>query len=323
MENINLADYAEMLAKQGVSEPDIAKAKEVVALFVGFVETNGGVYDAETAWQFSRKLIEDGQNSFDTFVFLARYTSHAKHHGAFLAFLESLDGYEAQENLYHLIGERFGETFRDRVFRGIGLAPFGLPTPEKPAYMQPVVERLIEHLGESAVAEMLSGCLRDLPDEMFENEKARFIASASVDEYLIARKDAFVARLEACMNEGRLFFAQEITPEVLEYVKNDPEMGGGRREGDVVYETKIPFLTKQFLEESDPTMKRYYYCHCPWMREAIKSGGKVVPTFCNCSAGFHKKPWEAALGRPVKVDVIESAADGGERCRFRIHLDQG
>ncbi len=316
----NLESYAEMLEEQGIGEKDIERAKSVVSSFVAFVEGNGGAYDAETAWEFSRQLIAKGENTIDNFIFLARYTSFSKQHEAFLAFLESLDGYEAQENLYRLIGERFGEVFRDRIFKDIGQAPFGLPTREKPAYMQPVIERLIDELGEPVVAEILSGCLRDLPDEMFEDENARFLASASVDEYLVAKKEAFVARLEACLDAGRLFFVQEITPEVIEYVRNDPEMGGGRREGDVVYETKIPFLTKKYLEETDPVMKRYYYCHCPWMREAIKSGGKTVPTFCNCSAGFHKKPWEAALGRPVKVDVIESVADGGERCRFRIHL---
>ena len=88
----------------------------------------------------------------------------------------------------------------------------------------------------------------------------------------------------------------------------------------VVYETKIPFLTKQYLAESDPTLKRYYYCHCPWAREAVKSGERVAPIFCNCSAGFHKRPWEAALGQRIQVDVLESVLRGDERCRFAIHL---
>jgi predicted hydrocarbon binding protein len=45
-------------------------------------------------------------------------------------------------------------------------------------------------------------------------------------------------------------------------------------------------------------------------------------TFCNCSAGFHKKPFEVAFGQPVKVEVLESVLLGGERCRFAIHLPE-
>jgi len=93
--------------------------------------------------------------------------------------------------------------------------------------------------------------------------------------------------------------------------------------GNIVYETKIPFLTKEALAETDPTLKRYYFCHCPWAREAVKSGATVAPVFCNCSAGFHKKPWETALGQEVQVDVLESVLQGYDRCRFAIHLPEG
>jgi len=98
--------------------------------------------------------------------------------------------------------------------------------------------------------------------------------------------------LAACQREGRLFFAQEVTDDVLAFVRAEPEIGGGVRAGNIVYETKIPFLTKEYLAETDPTLKRSYYCHCPWAREAIRSGEEVAPIFCNCSAGFHKKPWK-------------------------------
>jgi hypothetical protein len=80
-------------------------------------------------------------------------------------------------------------------------------------------------------------------------------------------------------------------------------------------------MAKQFLAETDPTLKRYYACHCPWVREAIKSGDvPLFPDFCYCSAGFHKKPWEVIFRRPLRADVLESVLRGGSRCRFAIHL---
>jgi hypothetical protein len=248
------------------------------------------------------------------------YVMFIKDNAVFIAFLESLDGGEAQENLYLRVAERYGETLRDEVFAGIGVAPFGLPTPEKPRYMQPVIARLEQALGADACRALIGESLRDLPDEYYAKERELYLCCRDVDEYIARRKQGFVAQLAACQREGRLFFAQEVTAEVLAFVRREPEIGGGVRVGNVVYETKIPFLTKEYLAETDSTLKRYYYCHCPWAREAVRSGEKVAPIFCNCSAGFHKKPWEAALGQRIEVNVLESALRGDLRCRFAIRL---
>jgi len=298
-------------------DPDIALAER----FEQFAEKSGGL-SVESARAFSKILIEEGGNTDENFYTLARYGMFIKNNEVFVAFMESLDCGEAQENLYERVAEKYGETLREKAFAGIGVAPFGIPAPEKPRYMQPVIERLEQVLGAEACRALLADSLRDLPDEYFVREREDFLSSRDVDEYIARRKQKFVEQLEACQREGRLFFAQEITDEVLAFVRADPEIGGGKRIGDVVYETKIPYMTKEYLAETDPSMKRYYACHCPWAREAVKSGGKVAPIFCNCSAGFHKKPWEAALGQKVKVDVLESVLQGDTRCRFAIHLPE-
>ena len=137
---------------------------------------------------------------------------------------------------------------------------------------------------------------------------------------LVQKKAGFVAQLEKVMAEGRLFFSQPVTPAVIEYVRQDPEIGGGVRQGNVIYESKIPYMTRDFLAENDPTRKRYLYCHCPWAREAILTGEPVNEHFCNCSAGFHKRNWEVIFEQPLKAEVLESVLRGDERCRFAIHL---
>ena len=222
--------------------------------------------------------------------------------------------------MYKRVAEQYGEKLRDEVFDGIGVVPFGTPTPDKPAYMHPVIERLEQKIGTDACRSLLSDSLRDLPDVYYQNDRELFQSSRDIDDYLIKKKAAFIQQLEDCQREERLFFAQVVTEEVLEYVRNSPEMGGGVRDGNIVYETKIPFLTKEYLAEEDQQLKRYYYCHCPWAREAVKSGQEVAPIFCNCSAGFHKKPWEAIYQQKIEVDVLESVLQGHDRCRFAIHL---
>lgn len=309
-----------MLEGRKVPPDKMDAALALAERFDQVAQNSSSGFSTETAWAFSRLLIDEGQNTKENFITLARYGLFIKNDIVFVAFLESLDGGEAQESLYKRVAERFGESLRDEVFAGIGVAPFGIPTPEKPKYMHPVIERLQQAVGEEACREFLSDCLRDLPDEYFSKERELYLSSTDVDDYIARKKQKFVAELETCQREGRLFFAQEVTEQVLEFVRNDPEIGGGVRVGNVVYETKIPFNTKEYLVEINPTLKRYHFCHCPWAREAVKSGEKVASIFCNCSAGFHKKPWEAALNQKIKAEVIESVLQGDSRCRFAIHL---
>jgi len=313
--------FRAMLTGRKVPEGQLDSAVALAERFEAYAATSGSL-SAQTAWTFSRMLINEGLNTEENFITLARYGLFIRNNVIFVAFLELLDGGEAQENLYQRVEERFGKALRDEVFSGIGVAPFGIPTPEKPRYMMPVIERLENSVGRDACRELLADSLRDLPDEDFAGEREFFESCKDVDDYLVQKKQRFVAALEACLREGRLFFAQEITREVLDFVRSEPEIGGGVRSGNVVYETKIPFMTKQYLVESDPILKRYYACHCPWAREAIKSGEKVAPIFCNCSAGFHKKPWEGAYGQKIQADVLESVLQGDERCRFCIHLPE-
>ncbi len=313
--------FRTMLEGRKVPAEKMEAALELAERFDQFAEQTGG-FSTATAWAFSKILIAEGQNSEENFLTLARYGLFIKNNAVFVAFLEVLDGGEAQENLYRRVAERYGEALRDEVFAGIGLAPFGLPTPDKPRTMQPVIARLEQALGAEACRALIGDSLRDLPDESYAKERELYLSCQDVDEYIARKKQGFVAQLEACQREGRLFFAQEVTAEVLAFVRKEPEIGGGVRAGNVVYETKIPFLTKEYLAETDPTLRRYTYCHCPWAREAIRSGEEVAPIFCNCSAGFHKKPWEAALGQRIRVDVLESVLAGADRCRFAIHLPE-
>jgi hypothetical protein len=79
-------------------------------------------------------------------------------------------------------------------------------------------------------------------------------------------------------------------------------------------------MAKKYLHEKDEKKKRYYYCHCPWVREAILSDLKVSPNFCYCSAAFEKRVWDVIFDQPVKADVVESVLKGDPICKFAIHI---
>jgi hypothetical protein len=316
--------YRNMLQALELNKEQIEGSISIAERFEAYMD---GVHDeispVDTVWAFSQQLIEDGSNSVDNYIALIHYCRFIQNDPMFVALLELVDGGEVDDNLYHRVGERFGTEIRNEIFSGIGVAPYGTPSPGKPAYLHPVIERLEARVGQETCNEFLSASLRDLPDEYFLSEREKFHQVSNMEAYLRQRKDGFVARLEKCQQEGRLFFAQEITNEVLDFVRNDAEMGGGRLEGNIIYETKIPYMTKQYLAETDPTLKRYFACHCPWVREAIKNGDvKLAENWCQCSGGFHKKPFEVIFQQPLKVEVLESVLIGNTRCRFAIHLPE-
>jgi hypothetical protein len=313
--------FRKMLQTRNLNEAQITASFNIAMRFEQYLYDKA--FSAENAWAFSKELIKEGSNTRENYLALARYCLFIKNIDMYVAFLELVDGGEVGENLYRKIGETFGEEVRNEVFAWIGVAPYGTPTPEKPAFMHPVIERLESMIGEQACKDFLSACLRDLPDEGFLPERVKYMQAGNMDAYLVQRKQAFVAELEACNKEDRLFYAQEITDEVLDFVRSIPDMGGGVRVGNIIYETKIPYLTKQYLVEKDPTLRGYYACHCPWARYSVKNKDvKIRDTFCNCSAGFHKKAFEVIFEQTLKVDVLESILKGDDFCRFAIHLPE-
>jgi hypothetical protein len=96
------------------------------------------------------------------------------------------------------------------------------------------------------------------------------------------------------------------------------------RDGLVVYESKIPYQTQEHLSATDDASRSFAYCHCPWARASLLPDldVDVPPVFCNCSAAFHKKPWEVIFGRELHAEVLSSVLAGDDRCRFAIHLPE-
>jgi len=313
--------YKELLKTRKVSADKIESSIAIAERFEGYLAALGGKPDAASTWEFCKILIQENQNTYDNLLALARYGRFIEDKTIYIAILELLDGAEVQANLHQKVGDLFGVSLRDEVFGGIGVSPLGLPTPEKPYDLFPVLDRLIGAVGYEKVERLLSACLRDLPEEYFSEDREKYQRASDIDTYLVNKHQELVDELKRCQQQGELFFAQEITDEVVRYVQQHPETESGVREGKIMYITKIPYNAKEYLAETDPTMKRFYACHCPWARHAIKNGSlRLDPVFCNCSGGFSKKPWEIIFGQTLQVKVLESALKGDFRCRFAVYL---
>ena len=127
------------------------------------------------------------------------------------------------------------------------------------------------------------------------------------------------------MLQERLLSTTRAFLELDEEQRNDIKRIGwgvaGLRNGDTIIATKMPFEFHEYFEAATPEERRYRYCHCPNIREVVKTGEELISTtYCYCGAGFYKGIWEDILQRPVKVEVLKSVLQGDDICRIVIHL---
>lgn len=276
---------------------------------------------AEEVSSFISSLTAQGDDSYENLLALVRYAYFSQNRPIYLAVLELLDGAEVMGNLYHRAGEVLGEQERDELFRDLPLPSMGIPNKDKAVLMRRVMDRLGRVADEEKCTKLFADSLRDLPESWYAEDKKRYQEIGDLDAYIAWKRDDFIANLERLRDEGQLFFNQPVIDEMIEFVRADPEISVGVRQGDILYVTKIPYLVQEYLHEPDPEKKRYFFCHCPWARESLRQAEGPVPArFCQCSAGFHKKPWEVIFEQPLQAEVLESVLQGDLRCRFAIHL---
>jgi hypothetical protein len=269
-------------------------------------------------------LIREGRNSEDRLVAVARYCRFAKRNDFFIYIAGLVNAREVLPGVATRLGQVAGEEVRLRVFEGVELPPLGAPQEAYPNLTKKIVQRMERELSQKKCREVLTWNYHEIPTEAFLGHKERFERARDLDQYLRDEHRRFVEEIARSMNEGVAWYEQEITPEVVEFVEANQEISIGKRVGDRIYVTKIPFAPKQFLEERDPRLKRYYACHCPLARTAIRDGQPEIPsTFCYCSAGYTKLAYDVIFGEPVEIEMLESVLKGDSRCRFAIKVPAG
>lgn len=275
---------------------------------------------AKAAESLIESLKESRQDSVDSILAVLRYGKFFGNDEVFSVAFSYLDGMEAMDGLYLRLGEVAGNAERDRIFSLIGEITPGAGFHEKARAMRAVMAETLASLKESALDELFETSFRTLPDRWYQGF-AEELEALGADGFIEARREAFLGQLREAAGMGKPFFGQQVDKDVVALVEQNPEMSMGRREGGYVYVTKMPYRAKEWLAEKDEARRRYLYCHCPWARESILSEQGAVPAeFCRCSAGFHKKPWEVALGRQLECEVLESVLSGSNRCRFRVKI---
>lgn len=327
MIELNESGFSKYLQKRNLKAKDIDSSVSVVKEFEEHLKEKRQKLDSaslDALKDYILLLIKRGKNSENRLVAIARYYYFTKKNDLYI-YLTSILG---ATNVLPDIGGRLaaiaGEKTRRKVYEGIKFPPIGAPQDDYPKLTKTILEKIEAELPPAKCRQIMTWNYHNIPTAAFKDAKKRFEKSASINEYLKDEHKLLVKELRSCMRKGQAWYEQEITPEVVEFVKNNQEICTGVRKGDKIFKTKIPYAPKQFLEEKDPTMKKYYACHCQLVRTALRDGKpKISPTFCYCSAGFEKLHFDVIFGEPVEIELLETLLKGDARCRFAIKIPKG
>ena len=267
-----------------------------------------------------RGMVQRGENSIPRLLAMARHYYIMDRHDIYLYFTKLLGGLGVIDSIKARAERYGGAKVAGRVFDHLVERPLGTPPEDMPDFTVDLMESMQCHMKPALYRKVLAGNNHGIPEEAMQEEKAYYEKADSMEDYLEGRHERKIAELQEHCDQNKVWFEQEITQGVVDYVASNQEILSAVKEGDTLYVTKIPFDTENFVKASDPTMKSYFACHCPFAREAILQGKAIPRDWCYCSAGFAKYPFEVILGRELEVELLASALDGDPICRFAISL---
>ncbi len=322
---MKITEYTEFLQSRNIDSDIIKAALENVADFEKFLKNRDGDIDSvsiHSVKEYYSSLIRDEENTMPKFRDLARYFYMTGQSEMYIYTISTISGREVFESISgKLISKKDIET-RNIVFENLEIPPLGSPPDTYPANTCLLVNRLLE-LGSDTCHDVLADNHHGIPHESFQKHIQWFEESSSIDDFLKRVHVERIRILQQHLDEGKVWFEQEITPEIIELVKSNQEILSAVRDGEHLYVTKIPYSPKEWLKEKDDLMKRYYACHCPLAREAIIMNGPEIPVdWCYCSGGFQKLMFDVVFGESTEVEVLESVLAGNPVCRFRISLPE-
>jgi predicted hydrocarbon binding protein len=206
-----------------------------------------------------------------------------------------------------------GKEIRVKVMQGSEGLSSDSSRGEVIAWSRMAMERLESLVDEEGRKSIMTGCACHYPRSGLQDVRKEYEATQDID---IAHR-MLQERFESFLSDT-LELDDDLVAKV---VGRGWGLAGIRQDGTIIA-TKIPksgYLV-QYMQETDPEKKRQVYCHCPRVRDALKTGVTISPTYCYCGAGFYKGIWEEILQEPVEVEVLKSVLKGDQVCTIAVHL---
>ncbi|MBN1777910.1 MAG: hypothetical protein JW811_07285 [Clostridiales bacterium] len=322
-------DFADYLRTRNMDETEIKEQLAAVQAFEGWLSEQGeelATAGKETINRYAGQMIRDGSNTLSNFYALCRYAWWSGLRPQYVALVEVTDCDNGMEVLRDAIKKRHGAELRDRIFIE-PIPPLGAGEAVRLEHTKAVNARMNELLtpGEVHAAwfQVQHGISREDWQKHDDEQRDKYSACESVEVFLERMREDRNAMLTRMRDENKLWFTQEITDDALRYLIENRHMQLGEhngRKGIVV--TKVPYMADKVARETDETLRRYYACHCPLVREAILNGETLSDDVCYCSLG-HASHYLTGIGlEHLKGKVLESVVKGDARCRFIFYLPE-
>ena len=206
-----------------------------------------------------------------------------------------------------------GQKIRDQVLRGNEALFSGCSRNEVIDWTRGAMERLDSLVEEPKRRAILTGCACQYPRSAVQGPRKAFEETGDID---LAQR-VLQGQFETLLRE-----TLQLEEELVQDVVGRGWGSAGVRRGRTIFATKIPKsgCLLEYMREQDPARKRALYCHCPRVRDVLKSSVTISSTYCYCGGGFYKGIWEEILQQPVEVELLESVLQGDEVCKFAVHL---
>lgn len=271
---------------------------------------------------YIQHLLFQEKLEIQTFIALMRYFKVTNQNQLFIRLTRFTGGIGVIENILKRLDRFISKEIRYQIMDGLDIPKLGTLPQDFPQFTKKFNERLNQYLSQEEVIKVLAGNNHDVSKEAMIPEKIEYENAPSLEVYLQERHQRKVEELQTFADDGKVWFEQAITQEVVDYVASSQEILSARLEDNKLYITKIPYDTVNYLHAKTSQEKRYYACHCTFAREAILQPGQDISrNWCYCSAGFAKFPFEVILDQPLPIECLESALDRiDDRCRFVIDL---
>lgn len=175
-----------------------------------------------------------------------------------------------------------------------------------------LMQLLKQELTEEELTNVMCGCACLAGKDYLKVLRDEYSLTKDIEKVHLMLQEYFEKSIKEYKN---------LSDEEMRYIKaHDMGMAGVLNRG-VITAVKIPKDFHKYSQTYDLRKKRYHYCHCPRIREALLTLDRPVDeNYCYCGAGFYRDIWEYILQRPVKVTIVESLMQGNEQCKIQIHI---
>jgi len=261
------------------------------------------------------------QNTIPNFVILMRYFKMSERHDLFIHLTKFTGAIGVVESILTKLSKVANPLTTKEIMDQVTPPVLGTNLLEITHFTKDFIALLEKKLSDKELKMVLADNHHQIPKEAFIQEKIYYEHAPSLEVYLKELHQRKVDELTEFYQAKKVWFEQEITEEVINYVKSNQEIMSAVLKDDALYITKIPYDTTKYLHADNDIDKAYYLCHCPFAREAVKHYGDYISAnWCYCSGGFTKFPFDIIFDQPLEIELLESALRLDGLCRFKIDL---